>query len=180
MSATLATDPPELEGASPEALPAHFDVRGVLGQGGMGVVLEAHDRRLGRDVAIKVLTTGASGRRRFVREARAAAVLRDPTIVTLYELSPQASYIVMELVRGETLRHRLARVDRLPADEVRRVGAALCRALGVAHAAGIIHRDVKPSNVLLDQEDAVRLADFGVAAFEDSDLTQTGSVVGTP
>jgi serine/threonine protein kinase len=84
-----------------EPLPPHFDVRGVLGQGGMGVVLEAHDRRLGRDVAIKVLTTGTSGRRRFVREARAAAVLRDPTIVTLYELATALGVGPVELVRED-------------------------------------------------------------------------------
>ena len=174
------------EGADDDlpSLPEQFEVRGVLGRGGMGVVLEAHDTRLGRDVAVKVLPRthvgDESSRRRFVREARAAAMLRDPSIVTVHELSSDGDYIVMELVRGETLRQRLARARRLSSAEVRQVGETLCRALGVAHAAGIVHRDVKPSNVLFDESGAVKLADFGVASFLDSDLTITGVAIGSP
>ncbi|HEU5058666.1 MAG TPA: serine/threonine-protein kinase, partial [Kofleriaceae bacterium] len=160
-----------------------FEVVGQLGRGGMGVVLEARDRRLGRDVAIKVLSGARMydgvARARFEREARAAARLSDPSIVTVHELASTGDYMVMELVRGESLKDRLER-GPLPPAEVRRVGAALCRALSVAHAAGVIHRDVKPSNVLIDAAEGIRLADFGIATFTDAELTVTGVTVGTP
>ena len=162
------------------ALPERFQLKGVLGHGGMGLVVEAHDRTLNRDVAVKFLTRGDEGLRiRFLREARAAAVLRHPGIVTLYDIDLERSFMVMELVRGESLKDRL-RGGRLPVDEVYRIARLLLGALAVAHEAGIVHRDVKPANVLLDAAGAVKLADFGIASFGDSDLTTTGSQIGTP
>jgi serine/threonine protein kinase/TolB-like protein len=167
-------------------LPTRFEVIGLLGRGGMGIVLEARDARLGREVALKVLSQAKkydhNARARFEREARAAAQLADPAIVTVYELADSGDYMVMELIRGETLRDRLARVGSLPLDEVRRLGRALCRALSVAHAAGVIHRDVKPSNVLYEEPSGrILLADFGIAfTRSDAGLTDTGMTMGTP
>lgn len=150
----------------------------------MGLVVEAFDRTLGREVAIKVLTLDPSVdsiiEERFLREARAAAHLRHPGIVQVFDIDPAGQYIVMELVRGESLSARLDRDKRLPADEVRRIGTVVLEALGVAHAAGIVHRDVKPGNILLGQGDEVKLADFGVARIGDSELTRPGTQIGTP
>ena len=165
-------------------LPPRFTVKQSLGEGGMGTVVEAHDRVLSRDVAIKILARDQRGDpntgTRFLREARAAAQLRHPGIVAVYDIDPDGGYIVMELVRGESLSTRLWRDKKLPADEVRRVGSALLAALGAAHHAGIVHRDVKPANVLLGEGGEVKLADFGVAYFGDSELTIPGTRVGTP
>ena len=163
-------------------LPARFRVIGVLGRGGMGVVLEVHDCTLGREVAVKYLTPErrtADLEVRFVREARAAATLHHPGIVTVHDVDPDGAFIVMELVRGTTVAAKLEG-GKLPVDEVRRLGAAILDALGAAHAAGIVHRDVKPSNVLLGDDGTIKLADFGVATFGDSELTQTGVRIGTP
>ena len=184
IASRAAPGPEELsEMAEALGLTERFEVVGPLGRGGMGVVLEARDRRLGRDVAIKVLSGARMydgvARARFEREARAAARLSDPSIVTVHELASSGDYMVMELVRGESLKERLER-GALPAGEVRRFGAALCRALSVAHAAGVIHRDVKPSNVLIDGAERIRLADFGIATFTDAELTVTGVMIGTP
>jgi len=164
-------------------LPTRFEVRSVVGRGGMGIVVAAYDRSLERDVAIKMIRLDRGDpriRERFLREARAAAPLRDRGIVQVYDIDPDGKYIVMELVHGESLSARLEREPLLPAVEVRRIGRALAGALAVAHAAGIVHRDVKPSNVLLDRTGDVKLADFGVALFADSELTAPGVQVGTP
>jgi serine/threonine protein kinase len=163
-------------------LPARFTVKGTLGEGGMGTVLEAYDRTLGRDVAIKLLKRSSDrvSNERFLREARAAAKLHHQGIVQVYDIDPEGGYIVMELVRGEALSARLARERKLSIAEVRRVGGALLEALGAAHAAGVVHRDVKPANILLGEHGEVKLADFGVALFDDSDLTMPGTRVGTP
>jgi tetratricopeptide (TPR) repeat protein len=165
-------------------LPGRFTVVQTLGEGGMGTVVEAYDRVLSRAVAIKALSrssrddpnTGV----RFLREARAAARLRHPNIVQVHDVDPEGGFIVMELVRGESLSTRLWRENKLSTDEVRRVGSALLGALGTAHQAGIVHRDVKPANILLGEHGEVKLADFGVAHFGDSEVTMPGTRVGTP
>lgn len=164
-------------------LPRRFRILRRLGTGGMGVVVEAFDRVLGRPVAIKVLSDDPANptlAARFLREARTAAKLRHPGIVQVHDVEPADSYIVMELVRGESLSVRLQREGRLPVAEVLRIGKALLEALGHAHAAGVVHRDVKPANVLLSETCEVKLADFGIAMAGDSELTVPGTALGTP
>jgi serine/threonine protein kinase len=100
--------------------------------------------------------------------------------VQVHDIDPDGEYIVMELVKGEALSSRIKRERKLPPSEVRRIGAALLEALGAAHAAGIVHRDVKPANVLLGEKGEVKLSDFGVAFFGDSSLTMPGTRIGTP
>jgi serine/threonine-protein kinase len=165
-------------------LPERYQALSLLGRGGMGFVVAARDRRTGREVAVKLLSPELRARpelcARLLREGAALASLDHPSIVRVYEVDPDALAIVMELVRGESLRARLDRRGREPPAEVRRIGLALLDALRVAHAAGIVHRDVKPANVLLDGSGAVKLADFGIASIDGSDLTRAGASLGTP
>jgi eukaryotic-like serine/threonine-protein kinase len=161
----------------------------TLGSGGMAEVLAAHDERLGRDVAIKLirpeLLTDPSSRERLLREARSAAALHHPNTVTVFDAGEEDGrpYIVMQLVDGETLADRLRRDAPLPLDEAVEVGMAIVAGLQAAHDQGIVHRDVKPSNVLLSTDGDIKLADFGIAkALDASDpsLTMTGAMLGTP
>lgn len=157
-----------------------------LGSGAFGTVWLARDERLDRDVAVKIVQRERVAGGRFEREAKAAAQLAHPGIVTLYEaaIDDEGAYLVSELVRGATLAHALEE-GRLSDRDVVRIGIALCDALGHAHAHGVVHRDLKPSNVLvpdLPSTDAelVKLTDFGVARLiGDERLTFTGDVVGT-
>ncbi len=158
-----------------------------LGQGGMATVYLGRDSELDRPVAVKVLAENLAGdeafRRRFVREARLAARLSHPNVVRVYDAGEEADgrpYIVMEHVEGETLADVLEERGRLPADEA--VGLALqaCKGLAHAHAAGLVHRDVKPQNLLLRTDGTLKIADFGIArAAEATALTQAGTVLGT-
>ncbi|MEV5825142.1 serine/threonine-protein kinase [Spirillospora sp. NPDC052242] len=162
-----------------------------IGRGGMGSVWRAHDADLDREVAVKELRVpeqvGEQERAvwyaRMEREARAAARLRHPGIVTVYDRvrgDDGRPWIVMELVRGRSLDRVLAEDGALPARRVARIGLAMLDALTAAHAKGVVHRDVKPANVLLEGE-RVLLTDFGIAAVEgDATLTRTGAVLGTP
>ncbi len=170
-----------------------YDVVGVLGQGGMGVVYRARDPRIGRDVAIKTLTEGFSGDaemlKRFYQEAGQTGNLRHPNIVTVYDFGDEEGlpYIVMEFLDGEPL----DKIIRL--QEPLHLGARLdiieqvCAALAYAHLQGIIHRDVKPANVIVQRDGLVKLLDFGIArtgrehgAPADRAMTRTGTLVGTP
>jgi tetratricopeptide (TPR) repeat protein/predicted Ser/Thr protein kinase len=166
-------------------LPARYAVEKELGRGGMGVVYRAVDTQLGRTVAIKVLKTksGADPRIReyFLREARAVAQLIHPNIVTLFDagLEGVSPYLVMELVEGRDLRHRL---DQGPISlaEALPIVAAVASALDYAHTHGIVHRDVKPENILLGAESVPKLMDFGVAHVMKETAEAHATIVGTP
>ncbi|HEY8076036.1 MAG TPA: serine/threonine-protein kinase, partial [Labilithrix sp.] len=155
---------------APELI-AHFRIVEKLGQGGMGVVYRAKDEKLGRDVALKVVRSDAVGddkaRRRLLREARAAAAITHPNVATVYEVGEADGrvFIAMELAHGETLRERM-RGRRLGALEATRIARDIARGLARAHEAGVVHRDLKPDNILLlsDVEgDFVKILDFGLA-----------------
>src|SRR5262245_58422314 len=166
----------------------HYDVQEVVGRGGMGVVLKALDERLHRVVAIKVmatqLATSATARKRFTREARAAAAVTHDHVVTIHavEESGPLPYIVMQYVAGTSLQDRLDRTGPLPLAEILRIGMQSACGLAAAHAQGLVHRDVKPANILLENGvERVKLTDFGLArAADDASLTQSGTVAGTP
>jgi serine/threonine protein kinase len=159
----------------------------MIGSGGMGTVWEAEDETLGRPVAVKVLSesfaAGERAVRRFEREAQAAARLSGPYIAAVYDFgrSEGRPYIVMELVRGETLEDRLAREGPLPPREASRIATQVAEALEEAHRAGIVHRDVKPGNVMLTPAGDVKVMDFGIAAAAWAErVTTSGLVLGTP
>ncbi len=157
-----------------------------LGAGGFGTVWLARDERLERDVAIKILPRERVHGGRFEREARAAARLSHPGIVTLYEaaVDDDGAYLVSELVRGETLGDMLD-AGRMSDHDIAQVAVVMCHALAHAHAHGIVHRDVKPSNVLIPEHppspsQLAKLTDFGVArVIGGATLTRTGDVIGT-
>jgi eukaryotic-like serine/threonine-protein kinase len=163
-----------------------YRLRRRLGAGAFATVWRARDERLDRDVAVKILPRDRVVGGRFEREARAAARLSHPGIVTLYEaaVDDDGAYLVSELIRGATL-DRMLRDGRLSDRDVVAIGIALCDALAHAHAHGVIHRDVKPSNVLVPSHSPTpgqpaKLTDFGVARVLGGDaLTRTGDVVGT-
>jgi serine/threonine protein kinase len=161
-------------------------IENTLGHGGMAVVYLAQDRELRRPVALKLLAENLAGdgdfRERFVREARLAARLSHPNVVHVYDAGEDEGrpFIVMEYVAGETLAHVLVRRRKVPPGEA----AALARqaAIGLQHAhdAGLVHRDIKPQNLLLRDDGVLKIADFGIArAAELSRLTQLGTVLGT-
>jgi hypothetical protein len=176
-----------LPGASgPRLVLGRYRLERRLGAGGFGVVWLGWDEKLEREVAVKAIPREDGSGERVEREARAAARLNHPGIVAVYELSwdEHDVYLVSELVRGRTLAE-LVRAGAIADRDVARIGVALCDALDHAHARGVIHRDVKPQNVMVVADPAAgagfaKLADFGVAhVVSDSPLTQTGDVVGT-
>ena len=158
----------------------------TLGHGGMATVVLARDEQLGRKVAIKRLSTALTGdevfRERFLREARMAGRLSHPNIVAVFDVGEEdgVPYIVMEYVEGETLADLMARrgpPDAARADALVRL---VCAGLAQAHGAGLVHRDIKPQNLLVRSDDTVKIADFGVARLLNAtQLTQEGTVLGT-
>jgi serine/threonine-protein kinase len=173
---------------APTTVSDRYRISRELGVGGMATVYLAHDIKHGRDVALKVLhadLAASLGRERFLREIQLAARLSHPNILALYD-SGEADgvlYYVMPVVRGESLRERLTREARLPVAEAVRIVADAARALAYAHEQGIVHRDVKPENVLL-QDGHVLVADFGIGkamdTVGDAPMTQVGMALGTP
>jgi len=163
-----------------------YELGPVIGLGGMGEIRRAHDRRLGRDVAIKFLridvAEGDAGRRRFEDEARAAGRLNHPNAVTVFDTGEHEgqAYFVMELLPGPTLADEIGEGPLAP-ERAREIGIAVLGALGVAHGLGIIHRDIKPANILLTAEGSPKLGDFGIAKSAESlHATSAGMVIGTP
>lgn len=170
---------------------ARYRLVSPVGQGGMGVVWRARDEMLGRDVAVKemLLHTALSDAEkdmaynRTLREARSAARLSHPGVVTIYDVVEDDGrpWIVMELLRARSLQEVIEKECALPPERVAAIGLQIVAALDAAHAVGVLHRDVKPSNVLLTVGDRVVLTDFGIAYVQgDTALTQTGQMVGSP
>jgi hypothetical protein len=164
-----------------------YEVLEEIGRGGMGVVLKAFDPSLHRMVAIKVLAPqlASSGvaRKRFLREAKAAAAVTHDHIVTIHsvEESNGLPFLVMQLVAGQSLQERLDKEGPLEVAEVLRIGMQTASALAAAHGQGIVHRDVKPANILLEGGQRVKITDFGLArAMDDASMTQSGFVAGSP
>jgi serine/threonine protein kinase len=159
----------------------------LLGHGGMAAVYLGRDTELDRPVAVKLLAENLAGdavfRKRFLREARLAARLSHPNVVSVYDAGESRAgqpYIVMEHVEGRTLADLLHERGRLSAAEAVGLAAQACRGLGLAHAAGLVHRDVKPQNLLLREDGTLKIADFGIArAAETTALTEVGTVLGT-
>jgi regulation of enolase protein 1 (concanavalin A-like superfamily) len=166
----------------------HYEVLEVLGRGGFGIVFRAFDEVLQRVVAVKVLApqmaATSPARKRFLREARSSAQVRHENVVQVYAVEEQPlPYLVMEFIPGETLQQRLDRTGPLDVPEVLRIGRQVAEGLAAAHAQGLIHRDVKPANVLIEggPQQRVKLTDFGLArAADDASLSQSGVVAGTP
>ncbi len=158
----------------------------LLGQGGMATIYRAADTGLGRDVALKLLRSeylqDPDFSSRFRQEAQAAASLGHPNVVTVYDYGedPSGPFIVMELVDGEDLATILRRSGALPARQAARIAAGVGRALAAAHASGIVHRDIKPGNVLIGRDGRVKVVDFGIArAVAEAQVTLPGTTLGS-
>ena len=167
-----------------------YEIRGVLGDGGMGTVYRGWQVSVEREVAIKVihpkLATIRSVAKRFLREARLSSRLQHPTIVSVFDFGQAEDgvlYIVMELLRGRPLMAELGHGQPLALARTIRIGAQICEALDVAHREGIVHRDLKPPNVMLLEGDRVKVLDFGLAksfTADDTGITGTDALLGTP
>ncbi|THA86529.1 serine/threonine protein kinase [Streptomyces sp. LRa12] len=179
------------EGAGGRVIAGRYRLHERLGRGGMGIVWRATDQLLAREVAVKALPldeslSAAEARRRrerTLREARAVAQLRHPHVIVVHDVVEDdgRAYMVMELVDGGSLADRVLTRGPVDAVEAARIGVALLDALDTAHASGILHRDVKPSNVLVADDGRVVLTDFGVAQVAGATtLTESGSFVGSP
>ncbi|MEO8034308.1 MAG: serine/threonine-protein kinase [Acidobacteriota bacterium] len=173
-----------------------YELERMLGRGAMGIVYAARDRRIGRRVALKTIelapnrfsdeTSADQFFKRLQREAEVCGSLLHPNIVTLYEAgyddSGRISFLAMELVEGDTLLSLIKRQrpEALPLEQALRIAEDVLRGLAHAHAKGIIHRDIKPANILLTDGGTAKLADFGIARPQDSDLTGSDTLLGTP
>lgn len=179
-------DPPEKPGQLGKL--GHYEILEVIGQGGMGVVLKAFDQTLRRIVAVKVmapqLATSGGARKRFQREAKAAAAVSHDHVVTIHAVDEAKGlpYLVMHYVHGLSLQDKLDRDGPLELKEILRIGMQTADGLAAAHAQGLIHRDIKAANILLeDGVDRVKITDFGLArAVDEAGLTQSGIIAGTP
>jgi beta-lactam-binding protein with PASTA domain/predicted Ser/Thr protein kinase len=163
-----------------------YEIQGVLGQGGMAKVFKGRDTVLGREVAVKVLSpqfvTDDQFVTRFRREAQAAAGLNHPNIVSVFDTGDQGDihYIVMEYVQGRTLRDAIKSEGPLMPERAAEIADAVAKALSAAHATGLVHRDIKPGNIMITNDGEVKVMDFGIARTATGDtLTQTAAVLGT-
>src|SRR5258705_5347783 len=166
-----------------------YEIRRELGHGAMGVVYEAFDPVIQRVVARKTIRpdqlAGGNAEEilaRFRREAQAAGRLTHPNIVAIYDCGEDAGvwYIAMELVNGRELKEYFEKNERFATADAVRILAQILAALGYSHGLGVVHRDIKPSNIFLLPDGTVKVADFGIAHIESSELTQVGTVLGTP
>jgi serine/threonine-protein kinase len=167
-------------------LQGRYRIQDDIGGGGMGRVFSATDTRLGRRVAVKLLKTelrdDVEFEERFLREARAAASLSHPNIATIFDYGDDGPvrFMVMELVQGKDLGALLREETLLHSDRALRIAAQIADALAYAHNAGVVHRDIKPGNVMIQEGDRVKVTDFGIArAAGDTSLTAAGSILGT-
>ena len=187
-----STDVPESSPLRMQPLPAAiggFRPLELLGEGGMGAVYLAEDHQLGRRVAVKVmkkeLAADPDAKHRFLREARAMAAIEHDNIMTIYTVGEDQGtpFLVMPVLKGETLEDRLRRENRLSNAEIVRIGREIAAGLAAAHSHGLVHRDIKPSNIWLEgSQGRVRILDFGLArpASEDQKVTHSGTILGTP
>ncbi|HWD04764.1 MAG TPA: serine/threonine-protein kinase [Amycolatopsis sp.] len=179
---------PTRPATGPRLVAGRYQLLGELGRGGMGVVWRAQDQVIGRAVAIKELRLpDAEGQavfsERVLREVRAGGRLNDPAVVTVFDVVTDGgtTFIVMELVEAPTLADLVRRHGPMPAAHVAAIGDRVLAALAAAHAAGIVHRDVKPANIMVAPDGRVKLTDFGIAhAIDDPRLTTSGTIVGSP
>ncbi|MDZ4684084.1 MAG: serine/threonine-protein kinase [Planctomycetaceae bacterium] len=166
----------------------HYEVLNVVGRGAFGTVLRAFDEKLHRVVAIKVMSpemaSTSPARKRFIREAQASAAIRHEHVVSIHGVEEKPlPYLVMEYIPGQTLQQRLEERGPLDVPTVLRLGRQIAEGLAAAHAINLIHRDIKPGNILLETgvHDRVKITDFGLArAVDDASLTQSGTIAGTP
>ena len=170
--------------ADDDLLGGRYALGRVLGEGGMSRVHLAHDRELDRPVAVKLLRSADPDELARIRdEARAAAAIDHPGVVTVHDVgrTRDGVYLVMSVVDGDTLARRVERDGPLDPGEVVQIGTAVCDALGAAHHAGVVHRDVTPGNIVLGSDGRVTVTDFGIARIgEGAGRTRTGHVIGTP
>ena len=167
-----------------------YQIEKVLGKGAMGVVFGAFDPTVARKVAIKTIRKDLLSKNaedeeileRFNREARAAARLNHPNVVTIYELGEDndLAYIAMEFIVGESLQDMIARQGRLPVMDAIAIANQLFDALDYAHQHDVVHRDIKPANLMIDTKGLLKVTDFGIARLDASELTQLGTVMGSP
>ncbi len=166
-----------------------YEIQGILGRGGMGVVYKGYDRAIARNVAIKAISKATLAEEelkhvvaRFRHEAQAVGRLVHPRIVQIYDYGEddEVAYIVMELVNGKPLSQHLAQETGYELREVGEIVRQLLDGVGHAHSESVVHRDIKPSNILVNSDGRIKLSDFGIARIESSNLTQVGDVLGTP
>ena len=166
-----------------------YEILGVLGRGGMGAVYKGFDPAISREVAVKTIAKSSLDEgelahllARFRHEAQVVGRLAHPGIVQIYDYGEdeELAYIVMEMVNGKTLHEHLQQQANYDLREVGEIVGHLLDALGHAHAAGVVHRDMKPSNIMINRDGGIKISDFGIAHTETSELTQHGDVLGTP
>lgn len=167
-----------------------YEILSILGKGAMGIVYKAQDPDIDRKVAIKTIrfdlaseeTDNEEIMQRFMREAQAAGKLTHPNIITIFDVGREKdlTYIVMQFIEGPSLQRLIAQGEKFSIPEVTKIMEQVCSALDYAHQHGIVHRDIKPGNILLDKNHRPYICDFGVARVDTSTLTQSGTAVGTP